>query len=220
MHLWVHLLLSANHRPEEFMWNNKIIIIKEGQLITGRKQLSSDIGIPESTVEDILNLLEKEHQIQQQKLTKFRIITIINWVKYQNSDSKSDNRATTEQQQSNNKSDTNKKIRKNIKKNKKDIAKQSFAEQKINLNSLLEKFEPINPNFTDLFANKTQRAALEDLIRKHGYAKIESTIAALPQIVVQKYAPRITTPLQLKQKLGDLIIFVKQNQSAKKIVEI
>src|ERR1700690_2765071 len=78
LHLWVHLLLSANHKEKEFMWNGEIIIIKQGQLVTGRKQLSEGTGIPESTIEDILKLLEREHQIQQQKTTKYRIITIVN----------------------------------------------------------------------------------------------------------------------------------------------
>ena len=44
-------------------------------------------------------MLEKQHQIRQQKTTKFRLITIQNWNKYQSSDNNSDNKATTKQQQ-------------------------------------------------------------------------------------------------------------------------
>lgn len=66
------------------MHDGGIILIKEGQLITGRKQLSDGTGIPESTIEDILKMLEKEHQIQQQKNNKYRIITILNWKEHQN----------------------------------------------------------------------------------------------------------------------------------------
>ena len=95
--LWIHLLLSANHDKKEFMWNGEIVMVKSGQLITGRKELSEQTGIPESTIEDILKLLERQHQIQQQKTTKFRLITIVKWGEYQKSDSKSNNRATTEQ---------------------------------------------------------------------------------------------------------------------------
>lgn len=87
VHLWVHLLLLANHKQNEYMTNGKIIMIKEGQMLTGRKKLSMGTGIPESTVEDILKLLENEHQIQQQKTTKYRLITIVNWKDYQMSDS-------------------------------------------------------------------------------------------------------------------------------------
>ena len=37
--LWLHLLLSANHKPKEFLWNGETIKVKEGQFITGRTQL-------------------------------------------------------------------------------------------------------------------------------------------------------------------------------------
>lgn len=65
------------------MTNGQIIHIKEGQFLTGRKQLSVGTGIPETTVERILNLLESEQQIGQQKTTKYRLITIVNWKEYQ-----------------------------------------------------------------------------------------------------------------------------------------
>ena len=41
------------------MTNGQIIHIKEGQLLTGRKQLSEGTGIPSTTVERILQLLEQ-----------------------------------------------------------------------------------------------------------------------------------------------------------------
>lgn len=122
VHLWLHLLLTANHEPKEFMWNGNIILIKEGQMITGRKELSRQTKIPESTIEDILKFLEIQHQIQQQKTTKYRLITIVNWIKHQSNNKKSNNRATTEQQQA----DTNKND-KNVKNDKKKIAETSSA---------------------------------------------------------------------------------------------
>jgi DNA-binding transcriptional regulator YhcF (GntR family) len=105
MNLWVHLLLMANHEETSFIWNNKKQILKPGQLLTGRKQLSLDTGIAESQVYKILNYLEKEQQIEQQKTTKYTIITILNWANYQNKEhqkeQQSNNRVTTERQQSN-----------------------------------------------------------------------------------------------------------------------
>ena len=104
VHLWIHLLLSANHEPKEFMWNNEIIIIKEGQLLTGRKQLSRETGIPPTTIERILQMFKSGHQIGQQKTTKFRIITILNWNKYQKRTPK---RTTSGQQTDTNNNDNN-----------------------------------------------------------------------------------------------------------------
>lgn len=100
VHLWLHLLLKASHQEQKFMWNGKIIIIKDGQILTGRKQLSEETGIPETTIERALDFFEKNgHQIGQQKTTKYRLITILNWNSYQKSDSKADNKRTTNGQQ-------------------------------------------------------------------------------------------------------------------------
>ncbi len=70
MWLWLSLLLLVNHKSKEIMWNGEIIIIREGQLLTGRKELSRQTGIPESTIEDILKTLEKLKEVnpENQKL--------------------------------------------------------------------------------------------------------------------------------------------------------
>lgn len=101
--LWVHILLSANHEEREFMWNGKIITVKKGQFITGRKQLAEQSGISETTVERLLTFFEKEQQIGQQKTSKYRLITIYKWHEYQIMD----NKRTTSGQQA----DTNKNVK-------------------------------------------------------------------------------------------------------------
>ncbi len=88
-------------------------------------------------------------------------------------------------------------------------------QEKIDLNCLIELFKPVNPNYTDIYKNKTQRKALEELVEKHGVEKITRTLQILPATIGQKYAPVITTPLQLKNKLGSLIAFVQRQQQAK-----
>ncbi len=120
VHLWVHLLLKANHGETELLWDGGVVRLVPGQFITGRKELSKETGIRETTIEDILKLFENQHQIRQQTYSKFRIITIENWEEYQGFDKirqqnrqQSDNRATTERQQSdtnnNDKNDNNEK---------------------------------------------------------------------------------------------------------------
>lgn len=81
--VWIHLLLMANHEETSFIWNNKRQTLKRGQLLTGLKVLSKKTRIAQGTVYRILNYLENEKQIEQQKTTKFTIITILNWDKYQ-----------------------------------------------------------------------------------------------------------------------------------------
>jgi len=106
--LWVHILLSCNHKKNEILWNNKDIIIHEGSFLTGRKALSSETGINESKIERILKYFENEQQIEQQKTTKFRIIRVINWTLYQNkrgseqqNEQQVNNKRTTDKQQMN-----------------------------------------------------------------------------------------------------------------------
>lgn len=77
----------------------------------------------------------------------------------------------------------------------------------------IELFKSVNPSVGILYGRNPQREAMRRLITKYGIEKVQNMIKALPGIVNQKTAPRITTPVQLEEKLGQLIIFVKQNQS-------
>jgi len=118
--LWIILLLKANHKDKTFIWNNKKQVCKMGQIITGRKELSLNSGISPSSVERGLTYLESEHQIKQQKTTKFRLITILNWDKYQIDGQQivqqTDNKRTTNGQQTDtNNNDNNDKNDKNDK---------------------------------------------------------------------------------------------------------
>lgn len=86
LHLWVTLLFEATHKEVEYVWNGRKIILQPGQFITGRKKLSTYTGLSESMVERSLKTFEIEQQIEQQKSSTSRLITIINWDKYQNTE--------------------------------------------------------------------------------------------------------------------------------------
>jgi len=106
--LWVQLLLRANHKDGKFMLGNQVIDIKRGQIMTGRKSLSTYTGLSESKIERLLKCLEIEQQIEQQTFTKYRLISITNYNKYQGVEQQVDNnRTTTEQQPNTNKNDNN-----------------------------------------------------------------------------------------------------------------
>jgi hypothetical protein len=88
---------------------------------------------------------------------------------------------------------------------------------------LIELFKPINPTYERLFANKSQRAALERLLKKLGREELEQIIKALPQTNKMQFAPVITTPYVLEMKLGNLIAFIQKEQlrfANKKIISI
>lgn len=120
--VWCLLLLLANNSPNPAIFNGKKIELQPGQLITGRKDLCNRLnnGFSESKVERILNDLENEQQIEQQKSNKGRLITLLNWSKYQKVNSTLNNNRTTSEQQVNNNRTLNKNIKniENIKKDK------------------------------------------------------------------------------------------------------
>jgi len=105
---------------------------------------------------------------------------------------------------------TNKEIYKDNK--DKELAKQGFAGSDIN--ELLKLFEELNPA-KSYYGNKTQRAAMTRLVEKFGLEKMTSCVSALPGIITQKYSPTITSPVQLENKMGDLIAFLKKSKNNK-----
>ncbi len=86
------------------------------------------------------------------------------------------------------------------------------------INPLIEKFKPINPSYERLYSNKTQRSALERMVKKWGVEKVGAMIDQLPQIITQKGAPRPTTPYQLEEKLGAIKAFLDQNKQKSNLI--
>ena len=86
VHLWVYLLLRANHKDKEFLWNEKIITVKRGQFVTGLKVMAEDTGINREKIRRILKVFQNERQIDIQTTNKYRVITVLNYHKYQTND--------------------------------------------------------------------------------------------------------------------------------------
>jgi uncharacterized phage protein (TIGR02220 family) len=84
--VWIYILLNATHKEVPALFSGKKIILKPGQLITGRKSISEKLNISESKVTRIINSFIFERQIEQQTCNKNRLITILNWNDYQGSE--------------------------------------------------------------------------------------------------------------------------------------
>lgn len=101
--LWHVILYLAAAVPQKALFGGKRIDVQPGQLVTDRKQLAAKTGISESKVQRILKTLESEHQIEQQISSKNRLITVLNWHRYQTSEHQIEhqlniNRTSTEHQ--------------------------------------------------------------------------------------------------------------------------
>ena len=109
--VWIYLLVNATHKEIPALFKGQKITLKQGQLITGRKSISSKLKISESKIYRIINDFKSEHQIEQQTSNKNSLITIINWNRYQNNEQQNEtqmnNKRTTNEQQVN----TNKNVK-------------------------------------------------------------------------------------------------------------
>jgi len=190
VHLWIHILLKANWEEKEILWNGKLVKLKSGQFITGRKTLSKETKIKESTIEDILKTFENEQQIRQRTTTKFRIITIQNWDKYQDASKNPTAKATTEQQQS----DTDKKDNKE--------KKESYSTFLVFFKELLRKEKGITPSlgakderaFWEFLENHTLEDA-KDICKFYFNSNLGNKFWSLATIL----QPAIINPWQLEK---------------------
>lgn len=73
---------------------------------------------------------------------------------------------------------------------------------------ILDEFKRINPSIN--FGHKTQRAAAEWLVSQYGFDKALGTVKYAISIQGKNYAPLITTPYQLKDKIAALMIFYEK----------
>ena len=79
VHLYIHLLLNANQKDGE--WRG--ILIKRGQILTGRKTLHEATKISEQTIRTCLDRLKNTKELTIKSTNKYSIITICNYEQYQ-----------------------------------------------------------------------------------------------------------------------------------------
>ena len=84
--VWCYLLLNATHNGRDVIFGGERIRLKAGQLTTGRKMIANKTKVSESKVQRILKTFEIEQQIEQVTDHKCRLITILNWQRYQKSE--------------------------------------------------------------------------------------------------------------------------------------
>lgn len=90
VHLFVHLILSANHA--EGYWQGTHI--KRGQLITGRLKLSKTLGFSEQELRTCLSKLKSTNEITIESTNSFSLITINKYDYYQSKERKSTSKST------------------------------------------------------------------------------------------------------------------------------
>lgn len=83
VHLWVHIILSANHAPAIVSTEFGEVLVKRGEFITGRNTLAAETGIGSDRIKYLLNKLEKLSMISRVSNKKFTRISVTKYDDYQ-----------------------------------------------------------------------------------------------------------------------------------------
>jgi DnaD/phage-associated family protein len=105
--LWMLCLLEATHKEHEQLIGKQIIKLYPGQFVTGRYALAKSYNegakkanrVPEVTLWRWMKMLETYDFLNINSTTKFSVITINNWIKYQPNEQLMNNKRTTNEQQ-------------------------------------------------------------------------------------------------------------------------
>lgn len=82
-HWWLELLFMANWEDGKVLVGNTLVNVKRGQMLASNGFLSKRWQVHPDTVRSFLRLLESDNMITQEAHSKFNLITICNYVKYQ-----------------------------------------------------------------------------------------------------------------------------------------
>ena len=115
--VWIYLLLNATHQEHDTLFKGKRITLQKGQLITGIISISKNLKINKDKVQRILKSFENDKQITQQTSNRNRLVTILNWDRYQEVDKQNDKQVINKCETDDKQLITNKNV-KNIKNDK------------------------------------------------------------------------------------------------------
>lgn len=211
--LFLHLILTVNY--EDKKWRGQTI--KPGEIITSLAHLSEQTTLSVQSLRTALDKLESTGEVTRTSTNRFTKITLIKWDQYQTKEEEPTSKATNKQQSNNKQTTTTKELKKE-RKEEKHTASPSDEDGK-EVNEILGLFKAkLNPTIN--FGNTTNRKAVKDLLKKFGKEKLISTIDYIDSIREDRYAPNITTPWQLLEKMGQLINYHARNNSKKNNIAV
>lgn len=205
-HLFVCLLLDANHERKRILRKGQEEWIERGQLKTGQYLLAIKTGIPRGSIHHYLMTLQNLGILSIKASSKYSIITIVKYSDYQSKkesvSSKVSSKLVTDKLHVSTNNNVN-----NV--NNVTITHPPEADE---VNQLFKIFyETINPNIN--YAHKGNRNDAKWMIDKWGLDKILMTAKYAISIQGKPYSPTITTPSQLKNKMSELRIYAEKQKT-------
>ncbi|MBQ2391389.1 MAG: hypothetical protein II306_06430 [Clostridia bacterium] len=113
--VFIYCLLKANHEPKK--WQG--VEIKKGQFVTSYEKIASDLNIGVQSVRTSIKKLNLTGELTNKSTSRYSIITVKNWIRFQETN-KQTNTQLTGNQQTTNKQLTTNKNEKNEKNDKKE----------------------------------------------------------------------------------------------------
>lgn len=80
---WVDLLLRAAYEDKTFYWNENLVQLKRGQIITSISKLSKDWGWGWRRTVRFLDMLKSDGMITIDSTARGTTLTLVNWDKFQ-----------------------------------------------------------------------------------------------------------------------------------------
>lgn len=102
---------------------------------------------------------------------------------------------------------------------KKDIKKYEYFLNGKQIGELIDAFKGVNPMYSDFFQRNIERQAVDHLARRLTFEKTLSIILQLPTLTAMPFAPKISSPTQLRRKLGEMVIFYNQEMAKKSSIK-
>ncbi len=79
--VFIHLLLKANIKDHSF----ETITVHRGELVTSYQSLADKLHLSEKQIRTAIQHLDKTGEIKRKRYSKYQVITVVNYSKYQDS---------------------------------------------------------------------------------------------------------------------------------------
>lgn len=214
----ITLLMMANHKEKEWEWKGERFKAEPGQFVTSLPSIAEKCGkgISIQNVRTALKRFEKYEFLTDESTNKNRLITIVNWELYQETDNKSTGKLTGNQQATNRQLTANKND-KNVR--NKRSPKQVYDESSpyyVLANYFLQQIRRNNPNHKTPNMQKWS-----DDIRKmiELDKRTEKQVRYLMRWVQEHdfWAGNVLSPAKLREKFDQLVIQVKKENKVQPI---
>jgi hypothetical protein len=205
-HLANHLVMSANIKDTETIFNGSPFMVKRGQCIVGRKKLAEETGLSEQEIRTALQSLNKCHFVTSKSTNRYTLITVTKYEKYQ-PNQPADQPA--EQPAINQPSTTSKEVKKE--------RKNTYNKNENQIIQIFPEVEQVVEHYKLVYGIKTLSRQTEnvraarDLLKDYGLNKVLQAINIAHEASGEEYAPMIGNLIKLKEKYSDLRLWYKRN---------